>query len=69
MAILLHSLLRVAPVGVLKGKVHTYGCKLNIRDKSPGTGGCPLGGVAGGKGTSTTLVTLPSPAQVEGSEN
>lgn len=56
-------------VGVLKGKVYTYGYKLNIRDMSPEKGGCPLRGLAVGKGTSLPLVTFPSPALVEGSEN
>lgn len=69
MAILLHSAFRVALVGVLKGKVYTYGYKLNSRDMSPEKGGCPLRGLAVGKGTSLPLVTFPSPALVEGSEN
>ena len=37
--ILLHSVLKVEPVGYLEGKVPTYGHKLNIRDLSPGEGG------------------------------
>lgn len=61
--------LGVDSVGVFKGKVHTCGHKLNIRDMSPGEGGCHLRGMAVGKRTSIPWETFSSPAQVDDSKN